>query len=137
MFEKTNFGWSKKIHAFDPSTLQIMHRFDQYTNKDKFVYTMDSIAFRKRQSTGRKGVWVGKYQMTFDVDNLTFDNLMYDVRKPHTFWGYSGNEWCWDGAEVWGSTLFYAQQDFVNKWDLTYQNMPNIPAGFDGWYRLV
>lgn len=138
MFEKTTFGWSKKIHAFDPNSLQIRHRFNNYKKEDEFIYTMTSIAFRKRKSTNRRGIWVGNYQMTFDTDNLTFDNLMYDVRKPNTFWGYSvGEEWCWDGAEVWGSTLFYKQQDFVNKWDLHYQNMPNIPAGFEGWFTLV
>jgi hypothetical protein len=130
MIHETQFLISRKPYAVDLSTL----RTQEHTRQDGTHYysgRIDAVWFRRR-----KGVTVACIGTLWDFqDDQPADAAAF--LAAHDDGRYGGDcDGRWDGTGYWGNVTLDEQQRHLAVLRPMLANYPDLPAGFDGWWRF-
>jgi hypothetical protein len=144
------FAASKKLYALDETTFKIASENDYVSRKDGKTYTyfrqtVDAVWFSRRRSSGKTAVFFG----TISNGSTNEIHSDKDTGQPLTYVEFlaradgraGGNPaGCWDGSGTWWdkdyARDFEAQQDILPFLKDMLANYPQIPLGYNGWYRF-
>lgn len=130
MIKTGKFLISKRPYAVDLSSLTT-EAHDVAGGRDYWRCTVKAVWFRRRR--GETVACLGHLWDFQDVKPASATEMLerYDDGR------YGGSTLCrWDGEGFWGNVTLEAQERHLAVLRPMLANYPDVPPGFDGWWRF-
>ena len=165
MLKKVKLAKTNSPEAFMPKTLtkSIEKPYEHshgYREAELYIITYSMDAYHTTLRTnGKMGLAFGKANYFFrtlhsdifeQYNDLDYEGLLEAVVKPKSHYnasfeenftvaGGAGTDMVWDGTSFWLNPDKDAVSLMANvfpKLVAAYPNLPDVPAGADGWYKV-
>lgn len=135
---ETTFAPSKKPYAIDWSTFETRESVSRFADGREVAHHIPRV----------RALWVGRKHGTTYVSEGWLVGRLLDRDQSATIGSFMTNfdpryggdcEARWNGHDLWTQTQKWTIDWVVaqsKRLDEVLQNLPALPAGYDGWYRL-
>lgn len=124
---------SKTLYALDRSTFEVIRRpSSQEGHPGAMSMTVEAIWTASKK--GKIQVCYGQLHNFVTNDKPdTYEYFLEDIAS-----NYGGTPFCrWDGEYMWApNTPLRTMIEWSDDLDPVLNNLPEVPAGFEGWYAL-
>jgi len=120
-----------------------------YNSRTNYAFKPDAFVLKEQIRSDGSSFWRGTVKAVwFNRKGAACIGFLWDYqsKKPedvyafiraHTDGRYGGDtRGRWNGRGFWGNVTLAEQQEYLAVLKPMYRDKPNVPLGYEGWYRF-